>query len=158
MGDGDLVVRPATAADRAFVLGLVPRLRAFGPPPLRPAAALDGAERRALERAFDALPAAALLLVAEHRTDGPLGAAYAQSAVDYFTGETHGHLAILAVAERGEGRGVGRRLLAAVEGWATGRGYRLLTLGVFATNVRARELYERAGYEADIVRYAKELP
>jgi hypothetical protein len=32
---GDLILRPATEADRAFALGLVPRLRAFGPSTLR---------------------------------------------------------------------------------------------------------------------------
>lgn len=37
-------IRGATAANRDFVLGLVPRLRAFGPPPLRPPEALDEAE------------------------------------------------------------------------------------------------------------------
>jgi hypothetical protein len=31
----ELIVRPAIEADRAFALGLVPRLRAFGPSALR---------------------------------------------------------------------------------------------------------------------------
>jgi hypothetical protein len=50
-GSNLTVVRAATEADRAFVLGLVPRLRAFGPPPLRPPEDLDAAERQTLERA-----------------------------------------------------------------------------------------------------------
>ena len=150
-------VRAATAADREFILGLVPRLRAFGEPPLRPADALDDAERRALERALAALPPDATLLVAELDAE-PVGVAYAETAADYFTGERHGHLAILAVAEAGEGRGVGRALLAAGEGWAAARGYRFVTLNVFAANARARRLYERAGYAPDTIRYARELP
>ena len=88
----------------------------------------------------------------------PAGVAYAETATDYFTGERHGHLAILIVAEGGEGRGVGRALLAAVEAWAAARGYRYVTLNVFAANARARSVYERAGYVPDTVRYAKELP
>ena len=154
-----VTVRPALAADRDFVLGLVPRLRAFGAPPLRPAAALDDAERRALEVALDALPlpeGAATLLVAELDA-APAGVAYAEAATDYFTGERHGHLAILAVAESGEGRGVGRALLAAVEAWSAAQGHRFVTLNVFAANARARAVYERAGYAPDTVRYAKEL-
>ncbi|MEJ7812676.1 MAG: GNAT family N-acetyltransferase [Gemmatimonadaceae bacterium] len=153
----DLIVRPAIAADRAFVLGLVPRLRAFGPSSLRSTDALDSAERIALERAFDALPSDAVLLVAEHVRDGLLGMAYAETEIDYFTRERHGHLAILAVAESGEGQGAGRALLAAVERWAAVLGYRFLTLNVFATNARARAVYERAGYVPDTVRYAKLL-
>jgi GNAT superfamily N-acetyltransferase len=153
----EIHIRPATLADRDFVLGLVPRLRAFGPPPLRPAEALDDAEVRALSRAFEALPEGAVLFVAEHPREGAVGAAYAETASDYFTQEKHGHLAILMVAEAGEGKGAGRALLAAVESWSAGQGHRFLTLNVFAGNSRARAVYERAGYAQDTVRYLKEL-
>jgi GNAT superfamily N-acetyltransferase len=149
-------VRTATAADRDFILGLVPRLRAFGPRPLRPIAALDRAEHEALEHALSSPSDDAILFVGE--ADGsPAGVAYAQTATDYFTSERHGHLGIIAVAEAGEGRGVGRALLAAVEQWASERGYRFLTLNVFDGNERARTVYERAGYAPDTIRYVKEL-
>jgi GNAT superfamily N-acetyltransferase len=150
-------VREATAVDHDFIIGLVPRLRSFGPPPLRPVESLDGAECDALERALADLPEDALLLVAELDDGGPAGVAYAESATDYFTGERHGHLGILAVSEAGEGQGVGRALLAAVETWATTLGYRFLTLNVFDGNGRARAVYERAGYVPDTIRYVKEL-
>ena len=150
-------VRPAAASDRHFILGVVPRLRAFGAPPLRPADALDGAERRALDRALATPREDATLLVAELDGEGAAGVAYAETGIDYFTGERHGHLAIIVVAEAGEGQGVGRALLTAVEQWASARGYRFLTLNVFADNARARRVYERAGYAPDTVRYFKEL-
>ena len=152
-----VTVRDATAADREFVVGLAPRLRAFGDPPLRPADAIDAAERGALERALHERADDAALLVAEIGELGPAGVAYAETAVDYFTGERHGHLAILIVAEAAEGHGVGRALLGAVDAWAIGRGYRLLTLNVFAGNARARAVDERAGFAPDTIRYAKEL-
>jgi GNAT superfamily N-acetyltransferase len=150
-------VHPATSADRDLIVGLVPRLRAFGTPPLRSDDALDGAERRALERALASPKEDATLLVAQLDREGAAGVAYAETGVDYFTGERHGHLAIIAVAEAGEGRGVGRALLSAVERWASARGYRFITLNVFAGNARARAVYERAGYAPDTVRYYKEL-
>ncbi|HJX29352.1 MAG TPA: GNAT family N-acetyltransferase [Thermoanaerobaculia bacterium] len=150
-------IRSATPADRDFVLGLVPRLRAFGPPPLRPPEALDEAEVRALSRAFAALPDGAVLFVAEHPRHGALGVAYAETATDYFTQEKHGHLAILMVAEAGEGKGAGRALLTAVESWSARQGHRFITLNVFAGNSRARTVYERAGYTQDTIRYLKEL-
>jgi GNAT superfamily N-acetyltransferase len=151
-------VRAATAADRDFIVGVVPRLRAFGPSPLRPADALDRAEVETLERALADSAPDAILLVAELDGIGPAGVAYAVTATDYFTHEPHGHLSIIAVSEAGEGRGVGRALLAAVDAWATGRGYRFVTLNVFTGNQRARAVYERAGYTEDVVRYVKELP
>jgi GNAT superfamily N-acetyltransferase len=151
-------VRAAAAADLAFITGVVPRLRAFGPPPLRPAEALDRAERETLRRALAEPSPDAVLLVAELAGTGPAGVAYAHTAADYFTGERHGHLSVLAVAEAGEGKGVGRALLAAVEAWSSARGHRFITLNVFAGNGRARAVYERAGYGPDTLRYAKELP
>ena len=150
-------VRPAAAADRDFLRSLVPRLRAFGPGPLRPLDAMDGAERRALERALDEPSPDALLVVAELDGVGPAGVAYALTYTDYFTDEPHGHISVLAVSESGEGRGVGRALLAAVEAWSAERGHRFVTLNVFATNARARAVYERAGYAPDTVRYLKVL-
>jgi GNAT superfamily N-acetyltransferase len=150
-------VRPGDAGDRAAVLALVPRLRAFGPSTLRPPEALDAAERRTLDRFFDAPPAGTRLWVAAGADGAVLGAAYAEPAADYFTREPHGHLGILAVAAGAEGRGVGSALIAAVERWAAEQGYRFVTLNVFATNARATALYERAGYRPDTVRYVKEL-
>jgi GNAT superfamily N-acetyltransferase len=153
----DLRIRPAGPGDREFILALVPRLRAFGPPALRPPSALDEAEQSTLERALEALAPDATLLVAELPDLGCCGFAYAESLTDYFTRERHGHLNILAVAEIAEGRGVGQALLTAVETWSRAQGHRFLTLNVFAENRRARALYERAGYGQDIVRYVKVL-
>ncbi len=152
-----LQLRPATSADREAVLALVPRLRAFGPVPLRSPDALDGAERAALAAALADPRADAAVLVAVEG-DGPaLGVVYVHEATDYFTGETHGHVGILVVAAAAEGRGVGRALLAAAEAWSTSRGHRFVTLNVFAANDRARAVYERVGFAPDTVRYYKAL-
>ncbi|MDQ6828868.1 MAG: GNAT family N-acetyltransferase [Gemmatimonadota bacterium] len=150
-------VRAASAADREFILGLVPRLRAFGPTSLRPLASLDDAERFALQRALDEPAPETSLLVAELEDLGRVGVAFGETATDYFTHERHGHLAILMVAEPAEGRGVGRALLGAIETWSASQNHRFITLNVFAANGHAREVYERAGYSPDTIRYAKEL-
>jgi GNAT superfamily N-acetyltransferase len=151
-------IRPARPDDRAAVLALVPRLRAFGPGPLRSPEALDAGEARTLHCFFEAAAADARLWVAEDPHGPLLGAVYAEEATDYFTQEAHGHLGILVVAESAEGHGVGRALLAKVEEWARERAYRFLTLNVFSGNERARAVYERAGYRPDTVRYSKVLP
>jgi ribosomal protein S18 acetylase RimI-like enzyme len=64
---------------------------------------------------------------------------------------------MLAVAPEAEGRGVGRALMARAEEWARDNRLPHLTLNVFATNGRARALYERLGYRPDTVKYLKPL-
>ncbi len=153
-----IAIRDARQSDRAQIVALVPRLRAFGPPPLRPAEDLDRAEVAALNRALDELPEHAALFVAENDEDASIaGVAYMETATDYFTGEKHAHLAILSVAQAAEGHGVGRALLNAVDEWARARGYRFITLNVFAGNEHARRVYERAGYEVDTLKYVKQI-
>lgn len=150
-------IRVARPSDRNAVLALVPRLRAFGSVPLRSPEALDRAEHNALDRALGDPKPDAIVLVAELAEVGVVGVAYVQTATDYFTGEQHAHLAILAVSDLAEGRGVGRALLAATDGWTEARGYRYVTLNVFEGNTRARAVYERAGFAPDTLRYYKEL-
>ena len=58
----------------------------------------------------------------------------------------HARLYSLAV-DIEEGRGLGRRLMAAGEALAAERGYGAMRLEVNAQNARAIGIYERAGYE-----------
>lgn len=147
-------IRPAILRDREAVLALVPRLRVPQPGNFRLPEALDAGEQRTLRRFFDGNPAGAFLWVADEAS-AIIGMAYAERATDYFTQETHGHLGILAVDERAEGRGVGRALLQTVEQWSRDAGFRLLSLNVFASNARAIAVYEKAAYREDFVRYVK---
>jgi len=147
-------VRPGTARDQEAVLALVPRLRASHTTDFRGTEALDAGEARTLRRFFEGNPVSGLLWVADD-AGAVVGVAYAERATDYFTQETHGHLGILAVAEHAEGRGVGRALLQTVEDWSRDAGFRFLSLNVFASNARAIEVYEKAAYRADFVRYVK---
>jgi GNAT superfamily N-acetyltransferase len=155
----DIRIRKARRSDLEPVVALIPRLRSFGDQWLRPSDSLDRAESDAIAHAITSLPEGAAVFVAESPSvqGGVAGFAYAESSVDYFTREKHGHLAIIAVHGDAEGSGVGRKLLQAVEEWAMTRGYRFVTLNVFAQNERARRVYERAGYSQDTIRYAKEI-
>jgi GNAT superfamily N-acetyltransferase len=147
-------VRAARAGDREVILGMVPRLRAFGSVPLRSAEELDNGEARTLNRYFDSPPDGAKLWVAESK-DLVAGAAYVQVLTDYFTQEQHGHLGIFMVAQANEGHGVAGALLEAVERWASDSGFRFLTLNVFTGNQRAVAFYEHYKFVADYVRYIK---
>ena len=149
----DVRIRPANRSDEAFVHRTTGRLAAFGPPAWRTPDEIVEAERRTLRAFFIESPTDTALLIAE--SDTPLGFVYLETQVDYFTGERHGHVGIIAVDDVAEGRGIGKALLEAAGSWARTRGFRRLTLNVFAGNERARRMYEHAGFEPETLRYVR---
>jgi len=151
------MIRPARPDDRAFVIATAQRLAAFGPPSWRTPAEIVGAEAQTLRGFFDGLAEHSALLVAESDDGDRQGFVYLEPTHDYFTREEHGHVGILAVAERAGGQGVGGALLRASEEWARQRGYRRLTLNVFAGNRDARAVYEHLGFTPETLRYIKLL-
>jgi len=151
-----IIVRDGTAADRDFVVDTARRFAAFGPPPWRSPMEVIAGEVRCLDDFFDGgLPGPALL-VAE-QSGKPIGFAFLEPALDYFSGEKHGHVGMIAVTEAAEGRGAGAALMRAAEDWARSCGYPKLTLNVFEGNQRARQVYERFGYQIETLRYVKVL-
>jgi len=114
-------------------------------------------EVRYLQDFFDGRLTGPLLLVATSENGRPLGFALLEPAVDYFSGESHAHLGMLAVVEAAEGHGVSTALMSAVETRARAQGFTKITLNVFEGNGRARRLYERLGFNVEIVRYTKTL-
>lgn len=153
----DVRIRPAEKSDKEFVLSLVPRLAEFGPPAWRDAAQMTGVDEQVLNGKFINQTAGTAIFIAEDEAGARLGFIHLQTGADYYNREEHGHVADVIVAPAGEGRGVGRALMQKGEEWAHERGFRWLTLSVFAQNIRARELYGRLGYGEDIMKYVKEL-
>src|SRR5713226_3833929 len=99
-----IVVRDGTAADRDFVIETARRLAAFGPPPWRSALEVVAGEVRCLDDFFDHSIEGPALLIAQ--AGGiPVGFAFLEPAVDYFSEERHGHLGMIAVTEEAEGQG-----------------------------------------------------
>lgn len=147
-------VRDGSAADRDFVIDTARRFAAFGPPPWRSPLEVVGGEVRCLDDFFDRGLEGSSLLIAEE-DDVPAGFAFLERAVDYFSGQPHGHLGMIAVIEAAEGRGAGAALMRAAEEWARANGYARLTLNVFEGNARARAVYERFGYQVETIRYVK---
>lgn len=150
-------VRAGGAADRDFVIETARRFAAFGPPAWRTAAEVVAGEVRCLDEYFDGRMNGCALIVAEEGHGSRLGFAFLEPHVDYFSGDRHGHIGMIAVTEAAEGTGAGTALMAAAEGWARDNGYRTLTLNVFEGNTRARRFYERLGYQVEIVRYTKQM-
>lgn len=154
--DATVTVRPARAADRAFVLEAVSRLSSFGVPHGRTAPEIVEGEARTLRAFFEAVAPPETLLVAEME-EQPAGFVFLEEHEDYFTRATHGHIGILVVTAAAEGRGVGAALMQSAEEWSRSRGFTTLTLNVFEGNQRARALYERTGFRPDTIKYRRAL-
>lgn len=154
-----LTIRPATRDDAAAILALLPRLAAFDIPPRRDPTHLWHDDAALLRAWVDGTAPQCEVIVAERRDAGAdlLGVVIASLRPELLSHAPSAHIEALAVAENAQGRGVGTALIAAAEAAVRTRGAETMTLHVFARNTRARALYERAGYEGELLRYIKYL-
>jgi GNAT superfamily N-acetyltransferase len=148
-------IRPATAADRAFLEQLAPRLT-VGIPSWRSRSAMLATVCGWLLENLDGMGADGTVFIAEDADGTPVGAATVERSA-HFTGTPQGELGELAVIEAVEGQGVASLLLAAAEDWARERGLPFLALGTGTANRRARAFYARHGYQEEDIRLAKAL-
>lgn len=86
-----------------------------------------------------------------------VGVAMTTPREEILSHESSAHLSILSVAKAAEGLGVGEALLNAAEDKARLDGAKSISLFVFEGNARARAVYERAGFNGELVRYLKPL-
>jgi ribosomal protein S18 acetylase RimI-like enzyme len=158
MRDTGIRIRPARPDDVSWMTPLAPRMHEFGPPPWREVGVMDDAVAVQWARELAAPTPGSAMLVAEDSSGAAVGFVWLKSEPDFFSEDLiTGHVVDIVVAREGEGRGVGRALLAAAERWAEDAGYPWLTLHVFAGNERARRVYEKAGYEEEWTRMFKRV-
>jgi GNAT superfamily N-acetyltransferase len=150
-----IAIRPATPGDTDFILSLTPRFVAFQLPKGRRKRETLAAIRADIERALREAPPGDHFFVSEDSSGQHTGFLHLQVQRDFFSGKRACHVADLAVAPGHDGHGIGRALLAHAEAWASRNRCKLLTLSVFPGNTRARALYERTGFTADLLRMAK---
>jgi GNAT superfamily N-acetyltransferase len=137
-------VRPYVPADRAFVLGLAPRL-AIGMQPWRNLerwlATVEGWVTESIRHHNQKTT----VLIAEDEGGERLGFATV-SHYEHFTGQSQANIGELVTRETVEGRGVGTALVEACEQWAHEQGYTLLTVSTGAANARALGFYHHLGF------------
>jgi len=150
-------VREATAADWEFIVSLMPRLIEFGMPAWHDLERMTRFDVEFVERNLREQTPGTAVFIAEGADGRAVGFIHLITRADYYRDEEFGHVSDLVVAREGEGRGVGAALMEAGETWARARGYRLLTLHVYAANTRARKVYEKLGYAEEFIRCAKVL-
>ena len=149
--------RSATADDAAAIRSLLPRLADF-PSPARLTTEdvwrYDGA---ALDEWAAGDRPQTWVRVAVDPHDQIVAAAIGSMITDSFTGQQAVHLEVVVIDERVDGNGLGRTLIGEIEADGRERGALVMSLNVMVANQRARSLYERLGFEEEMIRASKPL-
>ncbi len=140
-------IRLAQPGDAAFIVSLTARFAGADAPawhdPARLAIFFErGIGEIAEAVAEDRLPPAETILIASV-AGRPVGFIHLRPETSGLTLEPQGYINALATTAEAEGQGIGRALLAAGEGWARRRGFRMLALETFGGNRHARDFYAR---------------
>lgn len=141
-------------ADLDGMLELFPRLAAFDLPQHRKPEDLWQGDAELLRQWGKGKAPECLVHVAVDE-QAILGVAMARLREELLSHEPSAHLEVIAVAANSSGRGIGTALLASIEQAVREHGAQSMTLHVFSNNTRARSLYERQGYEGELLRYIK---
>jgi GNAT superfamily N-acetyltransferase len=151
-----ITLRSATSADRPFIDGLSSRFSSVPHVDWHDRTAMEGFQARHTAQSF--APAEGSETLVACAADGErLGYIHLKPGRDGVTDEPCGYISLIATTKEAEGTGVATRLMAAAEDWARGRGYRLLSLDVFADNRRAVDFYRRGGFKTETRRMVKPL-
>jgi ribosomal protein S18 acetylase RimI-like enzyme len=86
-----------------------------------------------------------------------VAAAVGSMVEDSFTGQSAVHLEVIVIDARVDGYGLGQQLMAEIEADGRERGASVMSLNVMVANERARSLYERLGFEEEMIRASKPL-
>ncbi|MCU0634232.1 MAG: GNAT family N-acetyltransferase [Gemmatimonadaceae bacterium] len=152
-----VTIRAATPAEVPAVRALLPRLAAFELPATRDPRHLWEGDAEILAAWGRHEAPDVFVQVAEDEHAQVIGATITTLRPEPLSHAPSAHLEVLVVAESAVGQGVGRALIDAMEVECRARGVGSITLHVFASNAKARALYERSGYEGELLRYIKWL-
>ena len=153
MNEPAFTIRPARTDDHPALLALSPRLAA-GVAPWRDPGTVARAVRGWIESSLAATHLdghAVLVAVLNGQVEGMVSLAERR----HFTGDLDAYIGELVVDGTVEGRGAGRALMTAAEGWAVNRGLPRITLETGTRNQRARRFYASAGYLEEDIRLTK---
>lgn len=149
-------LREARPGDGDAILALMPRLADFDVPESRNPEHLWWHDAE-MFRDWLAGRQRCLVHVAVDDAGELLGFTMVSLRPELLSDEPSAHLEAIALDPAAEGKGIAKALLNAAEESALAHGAQSMTLHVFAVNKRARRLYEKAGYDGELMRYIKPL-
>ncbi len=150
-------IRAATPKDIDAIVALLPRLADFDIPAGREAGDLWAGDRDMLIAWSEGKRSDVAAFVALDSQDAIIGVSALSLRNEMLSGKPSSHLEVLALTTDAEGKGIGRQLMDTAEQYAIRHGAQSMTLHVFAANRRARQLYEKTGYDGELIRYSKTL-
>ena len=149
-------IRLGTPADLPEIITLLPRLAAFDVPAYRVPEYLWHGDRDLISSWAngdrDDMHVAVAIV-----DETVVGVAALTLRKELLSGQPSAHLELLAINSRFEGAGIGSALVQKTESIAHASGAQSISLHVFSNNTRARLLYERHGYNDELMRYYKPL-
>jgi ribosomal protein S18 acetylase RimI-like enzyme len=150
-------LRSFTPSDKNFIESLVPRFSEFDLPEWRQRDEINNANFISLKKAMETPEPGSIIFIAEDEMEKRAGFLHLQTQTDYFNGQKIAYISDIAVDSSFEGQGIGRILLNKAEEWANEQSCSLLTLYVFSNNSRARKVYEKLGFNEEIIKYVKPI-
>ena len=157
MSSAEIVIRQSVADDRESLMALMIELQEFE---------RQFADRAVADREFAAWYIDRLLQEVEDRGGLLLVAARDGVACGFVAGypeeepelrDVFFYIAELVVSESDRGRGIGSRLVVAIEDAARARGLKRVGIGVLAGSGRVHRLYTRLGYRDYAISLRKDL-
>jgi len=148
-------IRPATAEDGDKMYALLPRLAAFQLPKNRKPEHTYSGDGKMLKKWMAGDHPEAFIHVAVDDSNTILAWAYVTMQSEFMSYEPGCHLEVILVDESVSGQGIGKALMNASEQEAKKRGAKSMTLHVWKNNRNARTLYEKLGFEDELMRYIK---
>ena len=148
-------IRAIEAQDLQAMLALLPQLADFQVPERRDPLDLWQSDAQLLG---EVIAGAATLSFADVIVDSanrPHGLVLITLREELMSHAPSAHLEAIVVSPEKRGKGLGQKLLQHAEEAAAQRGARSLSLHVFSNNLRARGLYDQAGYDSELIRAIK---
>ena len=149
--------RPIRDSDLKAMLSLLPQLSDFNVPYRRNPEDLWRSDKNLLVKVAknQAVDSFSEVLIDAH--DKPIGLIIVTLRGELLSLEPSAHLEAIVVTPELRGKGLGAALLRHAEMKSQQKGARTLTLHVFSNNTRARGMYQKFGYDSELIRAIKWL-
>ena len=148
-------IQQAESHHRDAVLKLLPRLADFPIPKERKPEEFWQGDAVLVKQHFDEKNRDTRIWIAVDETDHILGTLLLRFNQDPLNEQTNAHVEVLAVSEQAEGNGVASQLLEMAEAETRKQQAFSLSLNVFSNNERARSLYQKFGFDEEMIRCIK---
>ncbi|KON90004.1 alanine acetyltransferase [Sporosarcina globispora] len=150
-------IRPYKETDKDFLVSLSTRFAECNLMGWRDPQKMEEAQLKIAKESLNDPSPDTEIFVAEEETGELLGFLEVKPHKDFLSGIEQGNIVAIAVSSKGEGKGIGKRLMEKAEEWAHQNGYHQLVLNVFAKNDRAVNFYKHLNYETEVLKMVKEI-